>query len=49
MGVQLEIAPVSKLLKEEKPEGARRIPTRLQERVNPGNCYGRAVRSTFVA
>jgi metallophosphoesterase (TIGR00282 family) len=37
---------VSKLLGMEKPEGARRIPTRFQERVNSGGGYGQVVRST---
>ena len=40
---------MSKLRIEEKPEGARRIPTRLKERVNTGSGYGRAVRSLIVA
>ena len=33
------------LLNREKPEGARRIPTRLHARVNPGIGHGRVVRS----
>ena len=33
------------LLNREKPEGARRIPTRLHARVNPGTGHGRVVRS----